>query len=90
MTKASPVSLDPAAVKAAGERVRLRQAAEAFEALMVKTLLKSMSKAQLENGFFGDGPGASTYQEIFEEQFAERIAEGSPFGMARMLEEQLA
>jgi murein DD-endopeptidase MepM/ murein hydrolase activator NlpD len=86
----SPLSLDPAALKAAGERARLKQASEAFEALLVQSLLKSMTEAQLEQGFFGDGPGASTYQAVFQEQLAERLAEGSPFGIARMIEEQWA
>lgn len=88
MRTVAPIHLDPAAAKAAGERLRLKQAAEAFEALMLQSLLKSMSEAQLEEGFFGGGPGASTYQGIFEEQFAEELSLGSPLGIARMLEEQ--
>ncbi len=90
MRPVSPLSLDPAALKAAGERARLKQASEAFEALLVQSLLKSMTEAQLEEGFFGEGPGASTYQAVFQEQLAERLAEGSPFGIARMIEEQWA
>jgi murein DD-endopeptidase MepM/ murein hydrolase activator NlpD len=86
----APVSVEPAALKAAGERASLKHAAEAFEALLVQSLLKSMTEAQLEEGFFGDGPGASTYQAVFQEQLAERLAEGSPFGIARMIEEQWA
>ena len=90
MRPVSPLSLDPAALKVAGEHARLKQAAEAFEALLVQSLLKSMSEAQLEDGFFGNGPGASTYQAVFQEQLAERLSEGSPFGIGRMIEEQWA
>jgi murein DD-endopeptidase MepM/ murein hydrolase activator NlpD len=90
VTTVAPARLEPAAARAGQERIRLREAAESFEALMVQTLLKSMSEAQLENGFFGEGPGASTYQGVFEEQLAERLSQGSPFGIARMLEEEWA
>ncbi len=68
------------------ERIRLRQAAEAFEGLFLQTLLKTMREAQLKDGFFGDGPGASTYEGIFEQQMAERLSQGSPLGIATMLE----
>jgi murein DD-endopeptidase MepM/ murein hydrolase activator NlpD len=67
---------------------RFRKAAEAFEAMLVQSLLRSMREAQLEEGFFGQGTGASTYEAMFESHLAESIATGSPLGIARALETQ--
>lgn len=80
--------LDPNAAKARKEADEIRKAAEAFEAFLLQEMLRSMREAQLEQGFFGEGTGASTYQSMFEEHLSERLAEGSPLGIARALEEQ--
>ena len=73
---------------ASDEDSRLRGAAEAFEALLVQTLLRRMREAQLENGFFGDGPGSSIYESMFEQHLSESLSRDSPFGIAKMLEQQ--
>jgi len=70
------------------DRERFHQAAEAFEAMLVQSLVKSMREAQLEDGFFGQGTGASTYEAMFESKISEDIAAGSPLGIARSLETQ--
>jgi len=67
---------------------QLREAAEAFESILIQHLFRRMREAQLEEGFFGEGTGASTYEGIFEERLAIQVAEGSPFGIADMLEAQ--
>ncbi len=72
------------------EARRLREAAEAFEALVVETLLRTMREAQLEEGLFGRGPGASIYEGMFDAHVAGSLARGSPFGVARALEESWA
>ena len=53
------------------DRERFHQAAEAFEAMLVQSLVKSMREAQLEDGFFGQGTGASTYEAMFESKISE-------------------
>lgn len=70
------------------DRERFQKAAEAFEAMLVQSLVKSMREAQLEDGFFGQGTGASTYEQMFESKLSEDIAAGSPLGIARALEQQ--
>ena len=50
--------------------------------------MKSMREAQLEDGFFGQGAGASTYESMFESTLSEDIATGSPLGIATSLETQ--
>lgn len=69
---------------------RLREAAEAFEALLIESLLRTMREAQLEDGLFGRGPGASIYESMFDAHVAGRLARGSPFGVARALEQSWA
>ena len=80
------VASTPAAVSPAHERAELRRAAEAFEALLLQQLLKTMREAQLEDGFFGGSAGASTWEGVFEQGLAEQMAAGSPLGVADMLE----
>jgi murein DD-endopeptidase MepM/ murein hydrolase activator NlpD len=69
-------------------RPGLREAAAAFESLFVESLLARMREAQLESGFFGEGPGAEVYDGMFMRSLAEHVAAGSPLGIARMLEQQ--
>ena len=68
----------------------MRKAAVEFESLLVEHLLQTMSKAQLDEGFFGSGPGASTWESFFQETMAGKLAESSPLGLARSLEAQWA
>jgi Rod binding domain-containing protein len=70
----------------AAERGRLREAAEAFEALLVQYVFRAMREAQLEQGFFGERAGASIYEAMFEDRLARVLSEGSPFGVAAALE----
>ena len=67
---------------------RLRGAAEAFEAMLVSSLVRSMREAQLEGGLFGEGPGAEIYEEMFTQNLSESLARGSFLGVARSLEDQ--
>jgi len=68
------------------ERVELRRAAEAFEALLVQQLVKQIRQSQLESGLFGESAGASAYDAMFDQHLGEQLARDSPFGIARLLE----
>jgi flagellar protein FlgJ len=87
-THAIGAASGPAAIAPRGEHARLREAAEAFESILIQQMFRRMREAQLEGGFFGEGTGASTYEAMFEEGLASRLAAGSPFGVADMLEAQ--
>jgi murein DD-endopeptidase MepM/ murein hydrolase activator NlpD len=82
VTPPVPAAADP------GAGPGLRAAAEAFESLFIESLIARMSRAQLEGGFFGDGPGTELYDGLFMRHLAEHLAAGSPLGIARLLEEQ--
>ncbi|HEU4402765.1 MAG TPA: rod-binding protein [Candidatus Polarisedimenticolia bacterium] len=85
-----PAPARPAGDPRAAEREKLRAAAEAFESLFVRQMLKTMREAQLEDGFFGGGSEASSYEAMFEEHMSEALSVRSPFGIGRMLEQGLA
>jgi len=70
------------------DRAELREAAEAFEAILLQSLLRKMREAQLRQGFFGESAGSSVYEAMFEKHLAEAVAEGSPLGIADILENQ--
>ena len=79
----------PAAVSSSDtDQARVRKAARAFESLLVQSLIKTMRRAQLEDGFFGEGTGSSTYEAMFDRYLADSLAERSPLGIAGMLEAQ--
>lgn len=78
----------PVSTTVNSDHARLREAAQAFEALFMQTLLRQMREAQLEEGFFGQGAGASGYEAIFEDLMARQSAGSSPLGIASLLESQ--
>jgi Rod binding domain-containing protein len=58
-----------------------RVAGEAFEKLFATLLVREMS-ATLQDGFFGDGPGADTFNGWLEEQFGAALADDGALGLA--------
>jgi len=86
ITAATTTGAAPA--KPTEERARLREAAEAFESILIRQMLQRMREAQLEKGFFGESTGASTYEGIFAERLSGQLAQGSPLGIADLLEAQ--
>jgi Rod binding domain-containing protein len=93
MNPAAAGSISAEAARTAGasrtaEHARLRQAAEAFEAILVQSLIKKMREAQVPGGLFGEGAGTSVYEAMFDQHIAESISRGSPFGIADLLEQQ--
>ena len=68
------------------KKAEIRQAAEAFEAIFLQTLLKKMREAQLETGLFGKSAGSSVYEGMFDQMLGDRMAQGSPLGIADALE----
>ena len=71
------------------ERQKLAQAARQFEAIFVRQMLSSARKADFGGDVLG-GQGLDTFRTMQDERFAEIAAETGAFGMARMIELQLA
>ena len=90
MNPVAPVGGGPIPEGRNSDRAQLRQAAEAFEAILLQSLLRRMREAQLKEGFFGESAGSSVYEAMFEKHLAEAVSEGSPLGIADILEKRWA
>lgn len=66
---------------------KLRKAAEGIEASFIKTLMEQMQKG---SSMFGKGAGSGIYQDFFNQAVAESMASKSQFGIADMIEKQMA
>jgi Rod binding domain-containing protein len=66
---------------------KLKKAAQGIEASFIKTLLEQMQKG---SSMFGKGAGAGVYQDFFNQAIAENMASRSEFGIADMIERQMA
>ena len=86
--KAAP---DPKVLAAAAkERAAIRKAASGIEEALFKQMLEAMTRAQLESGsFFGTGSAAGTRETTFEMMLSQRLAEGSPLGLADQLTDRM-
>jgi len=74
-------------LEARGTDAKLMKAAQGIEASFIKTLLEQMQKG---SSMFGKGAGAGIYQDFFNQAVAESMASRSQFGIASMIERQMA
>lgn len=73
-----------------GERAALREAAEGFEAIMLRKLLASARAASFAEQTPLTGGGMQQFQAMRDEHFADLAAKSGAFGFARSIEAQLA
>ncbi|MEQ5788039.1 flagellar biosynthesis protein FlgJ [Erythrobacter sp. NFXS35] len=91
-----PQSLGPAPRSSARnsdispERAELREAAEGFEAIMIRKMLATARAAGLAEETPLTGGGMQQFQTMRDEHFADLAAASGAFGFARSIEEQLA
>lgn len=93
----APPSVQPrAAIKplpasaAPADRDAIRRAAIGLEAALFHQMLEAMEKAQLDEGFFGQGAAAGTQQTQFELLLSQALAERGPLGLADQIADQLS
>ncbi|MEE4289836.1 MAG: rod-binding protein [Erythrobacter sp.] len=72
------------------ERERLREAAQGFEAFLVRKLLESARASSFAEDTPLTGGGMKQYAQMRDEHFAEIAAQSGAFGFARSIEEQLS
>ncbi|WP_379922699.1 rod-binding protein [Erythrobacter sp. R86502] len=72
------------------ERAALREAAEGFEAIMVRKMLASARAASFAEETPLTGGGMQQFQTMRDEHFADIAAQSGAFGFARSIEAQLA
>ena len=70
---------------------KVREVSRQFEALLLKQILSQANKPLFEGGLLsGGGSTNAIYQDVVNQQLADRISQGGTFGFARVLETQLA
>jgi flagellar protein FlgJ len=70
-------------------RAKLSAASKQFEAIFVRQMLAAARKADFGDDMFGS-EGLDTFRQMQDERFADTAAEHGAFGMAKMIEAQLA
>jgi flagellar protein FlgJ len=71
------------------ERAELAAAARQFEAIFVRQMLAAARKSDFGGDLFGD-QGTQTFRQMQDEHFADLAANRGAFGLASMIEAQLA
>lgn len=75
------------------QRERLAEAARQFEAIFVRQVLAEARKSHFGGGLFGEGSPDSaigTFRAMQDENVADLAADRGAFGLAKMIEQQLA
>lgn len=72
------------------ERLELREAAQDFEALMVRQMLAAARATKFDEETPLTGGGMKQWMTMRDEQFADIAASQGAFGFARSIEEQLS
>jgi peptidoglycan hydrolase FlgJ len=67
----------------------LRKAAEAFEAVILRQMMASMRKAKLSDEMFGSS-ATDNFREMADAKLADNMAIMRQFGIADLVEKQLA
>lgn len=70
---------------------RATAVAQQLEKVFVQYLVQGLRGASLDGeggGLFGDGPGASTYEDWFDQHMATQLTQGEGIGLARQLVQQ--
>lgn len=80
------MSMKPVA-PAQKERQRAEKVAGQFESVFVRTLVSSLRQTASvgSEGIFGEGPGADTYSDWFDQNLAEQISHSGHIGIADQL-----
>jgi flagellar protein FlgJ len=72
------------------ERIRLREAAQGFEAIMVRRMLEAARASSVAEDTPLTGNGLKQFETMRDEHFADIAAQTGAFGFARSIESQLA
>lgn len=72
------------------ERLELREAAEGFEAIMIRKILESARAASFAEDTPLTGGGMKQFTQMRDEHFAEIASKSGAFGFARSIEAQLS
>ena len=86
----SPMLAGTSLVQSHGtDREKLAGVARQFEAILIRQMLAAARKTDFGDKLFG-GQAMETFTTMQDEQFADMAAKAGSFGLARMIEGQLA
>lgn len=86
-TTAPATSLAP---QAKDPREQLAAAAKQFEAIFVRQMLAAARKTDFDNDGLFDNQAMETFRQMQDEKFADTAAQTGAFGLASVIEAQLA
>ena len=75
--------------KGKGDEVKLREAANEFEAIFIQQMLKTMRKTSLESEFIKKSEGEKIFRSMLDEQYAILSAKSGSLGLGEMIFQQL-
>jgi len=84
------LSPDLAAWAARPDAVPAEQAAQAFEALLIRQIVEKAQEPVFESKLFGSDAGSSLYRSWFAEAVAGQMAARGGFGLAAAMQRELA
>lgn len=90
MIAPKPVSPPMDALPLSPERRELREAAEGFEAIMIRRMLATARAASFAEDTPLTGGGLKQFEQMRDEHVADIAAQSGGFGFARSIEAQLA
>lgn len=79
----------PTAPAPAGDREKLAQAAKQFEAIFLRQMLSAARKADFGDTLFSS-EALGTFRQMQDDRFADIASQTGAFGMAKVIEAQLA
>ncbi len=80
----------PANEQLSKERLELREAAQGFEAIMVRKMLEAARASSLAEDTPLTGGGLKQFEKMRDEHFADIASQTGALGFARSIEDQLA
>ena len=75
--------------KGKDDKVKLREAANEFEAIFIQQMLKTMRKTSLESDFIKKSEGEKIFRSMLDEQYAILSAKSGRLGLGEMIFQQL-
>lgn len=90
ITPAASIPAGTADAQLSPERLELRQAARAFEAIFVRQLLAAARAGSIAEQTPFTGPGLEQFTAMRDEHMAEIASQSGSFGLAEQIERQLS
>ena len=79
----------PSRVKSDDSPADIMKAAQAFEAVFVNELMKSMRKTLPQDGLLNSGFANDVFNGMLDQEYAQLMSNSGQFGLARMIAQQM-